>query len=74
MREYIDSFLKYLVVEKGFSKNTEEAYRNDLSQLEIFVVFGLAKILRAEKFGQADQLGACDGYYLGGFDSVLQQF
>ncbi len=37
MREYIDSFLKYLVVEKGFSKNTEEAYRNDLQQLEGFV-------------------------------------
>lgn len=37
MREYIDSFLKYLVVEKGFSKNTEDAYRNDLYQLENFV-------------------------------------
>ncbi len=37
MREYIDSFLKYLVVEKGFSKNTEEAYRNDLCQLENFM-------------------------------------
>jgi integrase/recombinase XerD len=37
MREYIDSFLKYLVVEKGFSRNTEEAYRNDLYQLENFI-------------------------------------
>jgi integrase/recombinase XerD len=37
MREYIDNFLNYLVVEKGFSKNTEEAYRNDLCQLESFV-------------------------------------
>jgi integrase/recombinase XerD len=37
MREYIDSFLKYLIVEKGFSKNTEEAYRNDLQQLESFI-------------------------------------
>jgi integrase/recombinase XerD len=36
MRENIESFLKYLVVEKGFSKNTEEAYRNDLYQLETF--------------------------------------
>jgi integrase/recombinase XerD len=37
MKEYIDSFLKYLVVEKGFSRNTEDAYRNDLYQLEGFV-------------------------------------
>jgi integrase/recombinase XerD len=37
MKEYIDSFLKYLSVEKGFSKNTEEAYRNDLTQLMKYV-------------------------------------
>ncbi len=37
MKEYIDNFLNYLVVEKGFSRNTEEAYRNDLSQLETFI-------------------------------------
>jgi integrase/recombinase XerD len=37
MREYINNFLNYLVVEKGFSKNTEEAYRNDLCQLEGFI-------------------------------------
>jgi len=37
MRDYIDNFLKYLMVEKGFSKNTEEAYRNDLCQLEAFI-------------------------------------
>ena len=37
MKEDIDSFLRYLVVEKGFSKNTEEAYRNDLCQLEVYV-------------------------------------
>jgi integrase/recombinase XerD len=37
MKEYIDSFLNYLVAEKGFSKNTEEAYRNDLYQLLDFV-------------------------------------
>jgi integrase/recombinase XerD len=36
MKENIENFLKYLVVEKGFSKNTEEAYRNDLYQLEGF--------------------------------------
>jgi integrase/recombinase XerD len=37
MRKQIDEFLKYLVVEKGFSKNTEDAYRNDLYQLESFM-------------------------------------
>jgi integrase/recombinase XerD len=37
MRESIEGFLNYLMVEKGFSKNTEEAYRNDLYQLETFV-------------------------------------
>jgi integrase/recombinase XerD len=33
MKEDIESFLNYLTVEKGFSGNTIEAYRNDLSQL-----------------------------------------
>jgi integrase/recombinase XerD len=37
MKEDIESFLRYLIVEKGFSKNTEEAYRNDLGQLEVYV-------------------------------------
>ena len=36
MREEIDSFLNYLIVEKGFSGNTIDAYRNDLSQLAEF--------------------------------------
>lgn len=33
MRAEIDSFLKYLSVEKGFSGNTIAAYRNDLNRL-----------------------------------------
>jgi integrase/recombinase XerD len=37
MKELIEDFLKHLRVEKGFSKNTEEAYRNDLSQLKTFI-------------------------------------
>ena len=37
LREAIDSFLNYLTVEKGFSKNTIVAYRNDLYQLAGFV-------------------------------------
>ena len=32
MQEPIDTFLNHLVVEKGFSHNTLEAYRNDLYQ------------------------------------------
>jgi integrase/recombinase XerD len=32
----IESFLNYLTVEKGFSGNTIEAYRNDLNQLMVF--------------------------------------
>ena len=37
MRGEIDSFLNYLVVEKGFSVNTTAAYRNDLNQLVDFI-------------------------------------
>ncbi len=37
MKDYIDNFLTYLVAEKGFSKNTEEAYRNDLYQLMSYI-------------------------------------
>ncbi|MFC1942091.1 site-specific tyrosine recombinase XerD [Chloroflexota bacterium] len=36
MREPIDSFLNYLVVEKGYSGNTIAAYRNDLMALAEF--------------------------------------
>jgi integrase/recombinase XerD len=36
MKEDIESFLNYLTVEKGFSGNTIEAYRNDLTQLLSF--------------------------------------
>ena len=37
MREAVDSFLSHLVVEKGFSRNTLEAYRNDLYQFIDYV-------------------------------------
>jgi len=36
VKEEINSFLNYLTVEKGFSDNTLDAYRNDLSQLATF--------------------------------------
>jgi len=37
MRQEIQSFLNHLSIEKGFSPNTTDAYRNDLSQLADFV-------------------------------------
>ncbi|MFC1973845.1 site-specific tyrosine recombinase XerD [Chloroflexota bacterium] len=37
MDKVIDSFLTFLSVEKGFSKNTLEAYRNDLGQFVAFL-------------------------------------
>jgi len=37
MEEGITSFMSSLSIEKGFSNNTVDAYRNDLSQLAIFV-------------------------------------
>jgi integrase/recombinase XerD len=37
VREDINSFLNYLIVEKGFSENTRAAYQNDLTQLADFV-------------------------------------
>ncbi|MBI4267139.1 MAG: site-specific tyrosine recombinase XerD [Chloroflexi bacterium] len=36
MKEEINSFLNYLTVEKGFSGNTVNAYRNDLYQMAAF--------------------------------------
>ena len=37
MEDSISSFLEHLIVEKGFSRNTWEAYRNDLGQFELFL-------------------------------------
>ena len=37
MKDLVDSFLNHLVVEKGFSTNTLDAYRNDLHQFVNFV-------------------------------------
>jgi integrase/recombinase XerD len=43
MEEAIESFLNYLIVEKGFSQNTVAAYRNDLRQLASFVTAETAR-------------------------------
>jgi integrase/recombinase XerD len=37
MDQAINSFLQHLIVEKGFSRNTSEAYRNDLTQFWSFL-------------------------------------
>lgn len=37
MAESVSSFLEHLIVEKGFSRNTLDAYRNDLSQFQEFL-------------------------------------
>ncbi len=37
MDKEITSFLQHLIVEKGFSRNTTEAYRNDLGQFWTFI-------------------------------------
>ena len=43
MKQAIESFLTYLVVEKGFSQNTVAAYHNDLYQLASFIEEEAAK-------------------------------
>ena len=37
MKEQIQEFLKFLAVDKGYSENTQAAYRNDLSQFYAYV-------------------------------------
>lgn len=37
MEKVVESFLQHLVVEKGLSRNTMDAYRNDLSQFQEFI-------------------------------------
>ncbi|MFQ5340917.1 MAG: site-specific tyrosine recombinase XerD [Anaerolineae bacterium] len=37
MREQIDAFLTHIAVEKGYSENTQAAYRNDLQQFASFL-------------------------------------
>lgn len=37
MEREVRQFLEFLTAEKGFSRNTREAYRNDLSQLRLYL-------------------------------------
>jgi len=37
IKEYIDEFLKYLLIDKNYSSNTIESYKNDLLKLSQFV-------------------------------------
>jgi integrase/recombinase XerD len=48
MQQDIQSFLEFLSVEKGFSQNTIEAYRNDLEQFHEFLLQVNAKQAAAE--------------------------
>lgn len=45
MNDYLNEFLDYLAVERGFSRNTLEAYRRDLSQFYQF----LSRVCKKEK-------------------------
>jgi integrase/recombinase XerD len=60
VKEEINSFLNYLAVEKGFSGNTLDAYRNDLQQLASFAGEEAAKqglIPSWENFSRQEMLG-----------------
>ena len=41
MKQTVNSFLQHLVVERGFSQNTLDAYSNDLNQFRVFVADSL---------------------------------
>ena len=43
MEQVIETFLDYITVEKGFSHNTREAYRNDLGQFVKYLDASLKK-------------------------------
>lgn len=54
MQEPINSFLNHLVVEKGFSHNTLEAYRNDLYQFLDYVKVTLPSVNGAKTWREID--------------------
>ena len=58
MKESVDSFLNQLVIEKGFSRNTIEAYRNDLRQ---FVEFAREKLGPTASADSPSNLTGLDG-------------
>jgi integrase/recombinase XerD len=55
MKTEVDSFLNYITVEKDFSTNTAEAYRNDLSQMVSFVEAEAAKRNLPQDWSSFDQ-------------------
>lgn len=57
MKEVIESFLTYLTVEKGFSKNTIDAYGNDLYQLADFAEQEAAKHGSTASWANFDRQG-----------------
>ena len=57
VKEEISSFLNYLIVEKGFSENTLDAYQNDLSQLASFIEEDVSKQGVAPSWASFDRQG-----------------
>jgi integrase/recombinase XerD len=62
MDDSINSFLQHLVVEKGFSRNTLEAYRNDLGQFQEFAKVRLNGISHGAHPWQAIDLNLLNEY------------
>ena len=67
MKEHVDSFLNHLVVEKGFSANTLEAYRNDLSQ---FISYVKGRLYDPKAPASASGSGAEDSHMSKGWRQV----
>jgi integrase/recombinase XerD len=62
VKEEINSFLNYLTVEKGFSGNTGDAYRNDLQQLASFA---------GEELGKQSLMPSWDNFHRQGMLSYM---
>ncbi len=63
MKTQINDFLNYLMIEKGFSGNTIQAYRNDLYQLEDYLI----------SYGSLDDVNQIDSTTLSNFVLNLQE-
>lgn len=76
MKDDIEHFLTYLSVEKGFSKNTVEAYRNDLyHDLATFAEQAISKrgaMPSWPSFGRQDMLGYMLGLKERGYAATTQ--
>ena len=62
MEQAIHSFLQHLIVEKGFSHNTSEAYRNDLNQFWEFLKENKKEAANGESSWGLVDLDLLNGY------------